>query len=81
VIARSFARIYFRNAINQALPIAVCDALDTVLPGQVVTVDFSAGTVETPGGKHEFPPLPPEVMEILDCGGLIPFVRKQMGLG
>ena len=80
IIARSFARIYFRNCINQALPIAVCDAVDTVSSGQVITVDFGVGTVETPGGVHEFPPLPTEVMEILDSGGLIPFVRKQLGV-
>lgn len=81
IVARSFARIYFRNCINEALPIAVCDAVDTVSSGQVVTVDFGAGRVETPGGTYEFPALPPEVMEILASGGLIPYVRRQLGIG
>jgi 3-isopropylmalate/(R)-2-methylmalate dehydratase small subunit len=80
IIARSFARIYFRNCINQALPIATCSAVDTVASGQLVTIDFGTGEVETPGGIHKFPPLPPGVMEILAAGGLIPYVRGQLGI-
>jgi 3-isopropylmalate/(R)-2-methylmalate dehydratase small subunit len=80
IVARSFARIYFRNCINQALPIVTCDAVDGVESGQEVTVDFVAGTVTTPGGVYGFPPLPPEVMEILEAGGLIPHVRRQLGV-
>jgi 3-isopropylmalate/(R)-2-methylmalate dehydratase small subunit len=79
IVARSFARIYYRNSINQALPIVACDAVDAVQAGQEITIDFAAGTVMTPGGEYAFPPLPPEVMEILEAGGLIPYVRKQVG--
>jgi 3-isopropylmalate/(R)-2-methylmalate dehydratase small subunit len=80
IVARSFARIYFRNCINQALPIVMCDAVSTVESGQEITVDFAGGTVTTPGGVHTFPPLPAEVMEILGAGGLIPHVRRQLGV-
>ena len=80
IVARSFARIYFRNCINQALPIVTCDAVDGVEAGDEVTIDFAAGTVTTPKGEYTFPPLSPEVMEILDTGGLIPYVRKQLGI-
>ena len=79
IVARSFARIYFRNCINQALPIAMCDAVDTVETGQEISIDFGAGTVTTQLGVHTFPPLPPEVMEILEAGGLIAYVQKQLG--
>jgi 3-isopropylmalate/(R)-2-methylmalate dehydratase small subunit len=80
IVARSFARIYFRNCINKALPIATCDAVEGVETGDEITIDFSAGKVITPGGEYTFPPLSPEVMEILEDGGLIPHVRKQLGV-
>ncbi len=80
VVARSFARIYYRNAINQALPIVACDAVEAVETGQEVAIDFTAGTVTTPARTFTFPPLPPEVMAILESGGLIPYVRRQLGL-
>jgi 3-isopropylmalate/(R)-2-methylmalate dehydratase small subunit len=81
IIARSFARIYFRNCINEALPIVTCDAVDGVETGQQVSIDFAAGTVTTPQGEFTFPPLPPEVVQILEAGGLIPYVRQQLGVG
>jgi 3-isopropylmalate/(R)-2-methylmalate dehydratase small subunit len=80
IVARSFARIYFRNCINEGLPIVTCDAVDSVQTGDQVTVDFGAGTVTTPGGTYNFPPLPPSVMEILQVGGLVQHVQKKLGL-
>jgi 3-isopropylmalate/(R)-2-methylmalate dehydratase small subunit len=80
IVARSFARIYFRNCINEALPIVTCNAVDGVESGEEVTIDFAAGTVTTPQGEYAFPPLPPEVMAILNAGGLIPHVRQQLGI-
>lgn len=80
IVARSFARIYFRNCINQALPIVVCDAVDSIETGQEITIDFVAGEVTTPGAVYTFPPLAPEVMEILEAGGLIPYARRQLGI-
>jgi 3-isopropylmalate/(R)-2-methylmalate dehydratase small subunit len=80
IVARSFARIYFRNCINQALPIVTCNAVEGVESGQEITIDFSAGTVTTPAGEYTFPPLSPEIMAILDAGGLIPYVRQELGV-
>ncbi len=80
IVARSFARIYFRNCINHALPIVTCNAVESVKTGDELTIDFEAGTVTTPEAVYTFPPLSSEVMEILDDGGLIPHVRKQLGL-
>lgn len=80
VIAKSFARIYFRNAINQGLPIVQCAAVEDVKSGEEVTVDFSAGKVKTPRGEHCFPPLSTFVLGILEDGGLIPHVRSKLGI-
>jgi len=80
VVARSFARIYYRNCINEALPIVTCDAVDGIESGDQVTIDFAAGIVTTPKGDYRFPPLPPEVMKILNAGGLIPYVRQELGV-
>jgi 3-isopropylmalate/(R)-2-methylmalate dehydratase small subunit len=80
IVARSFARIYFRNCINEGLPIVTCDAVDSVETGDEICIDFSTGVVSTPAGEYEFPPLAPSVMEILDAGGLVPYVRRRLGL-
>ncbi len=80
IVARSFARIYFRNCINAGLPIVTCDAVDAVETGDEITIDFEKGVVTTPGGEFTFPPLAPSVMEIMDAGGLIPHVRKKLGI-
>ena len=81
IVARSLARIYFRNCINEGLPIVTCDAVDTVETGDEIAIDFEAGTVRTPGGEYSFPPLAPSVMEILNDGGLVPHVRNKLGVG
>jgi 3-isopropylmalate/(R)-2-methylmalate dehydratase small subunit len=81
LIAKSFARIYFRNSINQGLPIVQCAAVEGVEPGEEVTVDFSLGKVLTPRGEYSFPPLSEFVMGILEDGGLIPHVRTKLGIG
>ena len=80
LIAKSFARIYFRNAINQGLPIVQCAAFEGVESGEEVTVDFVAGKVITPRGEYSFPPLSPFVMGILEDGGLISHVRKKLDI-
>ena len=80
IIARSFARIYFRNCINEGLPIVTCGAVDSVDSGDQVTIDFESGRVTTPGAEYAFPPLAPSVMEILDAGGLVPHVKQKLGL-
>lgn len=80
IVARSFARIYFRNCINEGLPIVTCDAVDSVESGEQITIDFEAGTVTTPRASYTFPPLAPSVMEILDAGGLVAHVQQKLGL-
>jgi 3-isopropylmalate/(R)-2-methylmalate dehydratase small subunit len=79
VIAKSFARIFFRNAINLGLPLVEnAEAVDRVRSGDLLSVDFEAGVLRTTAGELRFPALPPMIMEILDAGGLIPQVRKKL---
>jgi len=80
IVARSFARIYFRNCINEGLPIVTCDAVDGIEKGEEVCIDFGTGRVTTPRGEFAFPPLAPSVLEILEAGGLVPHVKRKLGL-
>lgn len=76
IIARSFARIFFRNSINAGMPALACpDAVDALERGDRVEVDMARGLILTPRGRFEFPPYPAAVVDILEAGGLIPWVR------
>jgi 3-isopropylmalate/(R)-2-methylmalate dehydratase small subunit len=78
IVARSFARIYFRNCINEGLPIVTCHAVDSVEAGEEITIDFEIGTVTTPRAEYTIPALAPSVMRILDAGGLVPYVQQKI---
>lgn len=80
VLAPSFARIFFRNAINLALPVLECPGIDAkVKAGDTIEVDMAKGTVRTAGGEElRFKPLPPNVLEILEAGGLVPKLKKEL---
>ena len=82
VVAESFSRIFFRNAINNGLPvIELASGADEIETGDEVDIDFGGGVVEHEGKAHSFPPLPPEVLAILEDGGLIPHVKKVLAGG
>ena len=73
VIAKSFARIFYRNAINTGLAIMECpEAVDAISNGDIVSVDADAGTItdETTGETFTAQPFPPFLMEIINAGGL-----------
>lgn len=76
VVAHSFARIFFRNAINIGLPIAEIGAHD-ILDGNQVQVDLSAGEVHNldSGAKYSIEKLPEIMVEILNAGGLINYMK------
>jgi 3-isopropylmalate/(R)-2-methylmalate dehydratase small subunit len=81
VVARSFARIFFRNAINTGLPILVCPvAVDGIEEGDVVSVDPISGLIDnqSKGTSFQAEPLPEFVMDIVSAGGLVPYVRAQL---
>jgi 3-isopropylmalate/(R)-2-methylmalate dehydratase small subunit len=79
VIAKSFARIFYRSAINQGLILIECpEAVLAYKEGDRVDVDPQAGTVTVGGTQMEFPKLPPEILAIRDAGGLLEHVRKEL---
>ena len=81
VIAETFARIFFRNAINIGLPLMECKGISgTVETGDEIAIDLEAGKIEnlTNGKKFQVEKLPPFIMEILSDGGLIENLRRKM---
>jgi 3-isopropylmalate/(R)-2-methylmalate dehydratase small subunit len=79
IIAKSFARIFFRNAINQGLPVIECPkAVDAIENGEEVEINFNEGKIITKKGTFNFPPLPESVLQILKNGGLIPYTKKKL---
>lgn len=79
LIAVSFARIFYRNAINMGLPAIVCPAAAGAIgPGEVISVDLAAGRIRCQAGVFDFPAFPPSVQRILNAGGLIPYLRHTL---
>ncbi len=79
VVAKSFARIFFRNAINLGFPVLVCpEAVDAAHDGSAVEIDFASGTVAVDGQSFTAAPFSPFVREFIDNGGLIPYVRNRL---
>ena len=79
VVARSFARIYFRNAINLGLAVLQCDeAVNALETGDAVDLDISRGEVRSAKGTFRFLPLPESVIGIIEAGGLIGYTLKKL---
>lgn len=80
IIAKSFARIYFRNAINNGLLPVICPAaVEAIQAGETVEIDLRTWTVRCAAGEFPFAPLSPTVLAILQAGGLIPLLRQKLG--
>ena len=77
ILAKSAARIFFRNAINLGLPILICDT-DKINDGDELEVDLAAGTVKdkTNGETLTFGKIPGVMLKILNEGGLISYIQK-----
>jgi len=85
VVACSFARTFYRNAINDGLPIIECpDLYAAVEEGDEIRIDLAAGTIlhETKQGGKEygFPQLPDSVRKILELGGLAAYLKAQLAV-
>ena len=81
VIAKSFARIFYRNSINMGLPILECpEAVDAISDGDVVSVDADTGTIvnETTGAIFHAQPFPPFIQEIINAGGLVERTKQKI---
>jgi len=81
IIAETFARIFYRNSINIGLPILECpQAAKEIEDGDKVTVDIKLGEIVnvTKGKRYQAQPFPPFMMELMEVGGLINFVKAKM---
>ena len=77
VLAKSVARIFFRNAINRGLPVLICDT-DKIDDGDELEVDLKEGTIidKTNGNRLVFNKIPDAMLSILNEGGLMPYIKK-----
>ena len=81
VIAHSFARIFYRNAFNMGLPILECpEAAEAISAGDDLEIDLDGGHVinRTRGETYQAQPIPPFMQQLLQAGGLIPYVQRQL---
>lgn len=81
VIARSFARIFFRNAINIGLPILECgEAVEVTQPGDILEVELETGAIKnvTRGRVFQAKPYPEFMLELIVAGGLIEHTRRRL---
>jgi 3-isopropylmalate/(R)-2-methylmalate dehydratase small subunit len=82
VVAKSFARIFYRAAINQGLVlIEAPEAVDAYSGGDEVSLDVEGGKISVGGTEFAFPPLPPEILAIRDAGGLLNYARAKLERG
>ncbi|MFQ5943093.1 MAG: 3-isopropylmalate dehydratase [Anaerolineales bacterium] len=80
IVAESFARIYYRNCLNAALPaLTSVEAVENIKDGQQVEIDLVAGEIRSEEGTYSFPPIPEAVMGIFEAGGLVPYTRQRLG--
>ncbi len=83
IIAESFARIFFRNAINIGLPLLECEeAVDNIESGDTVEVDLSAGTIRNLNSGKAFTakPYPDFMAQLIAAGGLVEYTKKRISL-
>jgi len=81
VIAASFARIFLRNALNIGLPVLECpEAAAAIADGDRVTADVTTGAIldVSTGTTFQAAPYPPFLMELIQAGGLVPYVRRRL---
>jgi len=79
VIAKSFARIFYRSAINQGLLLLeIPHAVDAYHEGDVVDVDIQNGVITVGSTTFSFPKIPPEILAIRDAGGLLNYTRDKI---
>ena len=81
VIAESFARIFFRNAINIGLPVLECpEAAQDIRQGDQLEVDLSTGSIRnlSTGKAYQAKPFPPFMQKLIDAGGLVAYTQARL---
>lgn len=84
VIAKNYARIFYRNSFNIGLPILECEeAADKIDQGDEVSVDFKSGKIinKTKNEIYQAEPFPEFIQEIIDCNGLVGYVKNKLQRG
>ena len=79
VVACTFARTFYRNAINSGLPIVECPALyDAVREGDEIQIDLGAGEIRHRNASYTFPKFPDSIRQLLELGGLAQYLKAQL---
>jgi 3-isopropylmalate/(R)-2-methylmalate dehydratase small subunit len=80
VVAKSFARIFFRNAINIGLPLFVCADVDRIGDGDSIEIDVDEGVIYNRSRDESYrtTPLPPFLQEIVETGGLVEYTKRMV---
>ena len=82
IVAKGFARIFYRASINQGMLLVECPAaVDAYKPGDTVTFELEAGTITVAGQAYSFPRLPTEILAIRDAGGLLNYTLQKLQAG
>jgi 3-isopropylmalate/(R)-2-methylmalate dehydratase small subunit len=81
VIAKSFARIFYRNSFNKALALLEADIYDAVDEGETIEVDLASGLIKTARIETRAKPIPPFMLELISEGGLMNHLKKQLEEG
>jgi len=81
VVAKSFARIFYRNAFNMGLPIFTLSEVDQISEGSQIKIDSENGKIVNldTNTTFEFTPIPPFMQELVSCGGLINYAKAEIG--
>jgi 3-isopropylmalate/(R)-2-methylmalate dehydratase small subunit len=81
VFAKSFARIFYRNAINAGLPVLVLPQADEIRAGDEIDFDLGQGRIRnlTTGAVYAFQGLPPHLLTLINDGGLLPHLMRRFG--
>lgn len=78
VIAKSFARIFYRNAFNKGLILLESDLYDHVNEGEEIEVDVKEGLIKTKKEELKAKPIPPFMIELVESGGLLNYLKKKL---
>lgn len=79
LVAESFARIYYRNCINNALPAIICpEIIGTIQKGVILKIDLEQGQIVNSEKTFNFTPLPASIQEIFNAGGLVEYTRHKL---
>ena len=79
IVAKSFARIFYRNSINLGMPVVECDKADTINKGDALEIDFVQGVIinKTQNSSYQCSQLPPHILQLIQSGGLIAYLKTR----